>query len=309
MSTNIVRDYLHEIGEYGLLTAKEEIELGTSIQAGIAARKELETCTDADRIEVLNDLASAGDFAREELILHNLKLVISVVKNYSNQHLSFMDMVNEGNLGLMTAADKFDPTKGCRFSTCAVPWIRQSITKAIIDGGKMIRIPAHIYQKLNKYRQTIAELTEKKGSQPYAEEIAAAMGITLEEVNNLEQWRQDTVSLESPINDEEEDCLLDLQADPNMEEPMNYALRLYDEQLLQDAIGTLKPRSQQIVKMRYGLGKAYNNDPAEWAVEHTLEEIGREVNLSKERVRQIIRESEGLIKTYLEGHTDKTENK
>lgn len=283
-----LRSYLKEIGQFSVLTADEERELAYKIRIGKDAQQELseqgEDCS-PERVSVLQDLIEDGDFAREELVNHNLKLVVSIAKNYRNSHLELMDLIGEGNRGLMTAVEKFNPDLGWRFSTCATPWIKQAITKSIIDNGKTIRIPAHIYQLLSKLRQAINELS-KTGNVPSEQEIADYMNITVEKVRELQQWRHDTVSLETPLGDEEEDTLLELQADPSSENGLQYTIRENFAARIQEMLSKMKPRTQQIMKMRFGLGK--ENDPEDWGQEHTLEEIGAAVGLTRERVRQIV---------------------
>lgn len=256
--------YLQEAGQYELLTAEQEIEL---------ARKYRDEGDEA---------------ARELLICSNLRLVVNIAKNYNNKHLELMDLINEGNLGLITAVEKYNPDLGYRFSTCATPWIKQAISKAIIDQGKSIRIPAHIYQLLSKYRQAVAALTTESHN-PTEEEIAKYMKIDVEKVKNLIAWKQDTVSLSTPLGDEGEDTLEDLQADTYSETPMEYTFRKAKEEKIQSLLAQLKPRTQTIMKLRFGLGN--DADPEEFKKEHTLEEVGAYVKLTRERVRQIVNET------------------
>ncbi len=257
--------YMKEIGEYQLLSADEERELAYKMRS---------------------EDPEVAHAAKEQLINSNLRLVVSIANNYQNSHMEKLDLIAEGNLGLITAVEKYNPDLGYRFSTCATPWIRQAITKAITDCGKTIRIPAHIYQMLNKYRATIAEL-ESKGGKATPARIAEVMGIDVEKVADLEGWRYDTVSLETPLGDDG-DTLSDLQADTRSETPEHFAVRKEKEEVIQDLIKTvLKPREQIVIKMRMGLGKVENGDPINWTKTHTLDEVGAELNLTRERVRQI----------------------
>ena len=256
---NTFRKYLITIGEYPLLTAAEEIELAYAYRNG--------------------DMN-----ARERLINSNLRLVVSIAKHYQNQHLSILDLVGEGNLGLITAVEKYNPDLGFRFSTCATPWIKQAISKAITDKGRNIRIPAHLYQLLSKYRHALVEL-EKDGHKASEEEIARKLSVDVEKIKELQGWLHDTVSLETPLGHDSEETVGDMVADQHMETPYEYAEKQLTHQKIMKVIAQLKPRTQQIMKLRYGLADA--NDPAEYNHEHTLEEIGVLVGITRERVRQI----------------------
>ena len=272
---NTLRLYLQEMGNFPLLTADEEKDLARRYK---------------------ND----GDMeARDWLINCNLKLVVSIAKKYHNSHLELMDLISYGNMGLMQAVDKFDPELGYRFTTCATPWIKQAITKAIIDSGKSIRIPAHIYQLLAKYRKAVEELTKDGKGQPTQEQIAVYMGVSNDKIRELEEWRHDTVSLSTPLGDDSEDTLEDLQADNYSETPMKYVERKAKEEMIQALIATLKPRTQIIIKMRFGLGN--DNDPEEFKKEHTLEEIGAYLGITRERVRQIEKQTLAELKLKWDG--------
>ncbi len=256
---NIFRNYLIEIGQYPLLTKDQELELAYAYRNG--------------------DMS-----AREKLINSNLRLVVSIAKNYQNQHLSIMDLVGEGNIGLITAVEKFNPDLGYRFSTCATPWIKQAISKAITDKGRNIRIPAHIYQLLSKYRHAMAEL-EQDGNKPSDEQIARKLNVEVDRIKELKGWMHDTVSLETPLGHDSEETIGDMVADQHAETPYEYTEKQLMHKKIMKVIGQLKPRTQQIMKLRYGLADA--NDPIEYSHEHTLEEIGVLVGITRERVRQI----------------------
>ena len=256
---NAFRNYLIEIGQYPLLTAKEETELALAYRNG-----------DMD--------------ARDKLINSNLRLVVNIAKNYKNSHLSIADLVGEGNLGLITAVEKYNPDLGYRFSTCATPWIKQAISKAIADKGRNIRIPAHIYQLLAKYRHALAEL-EADGDKATDEEIARKLNVETEKIEQLKGWLQDTVSMETPLGADSEDTIGDMVADSHTETPYEYTEKQMLHQKILNVIGTFKPRTQQIMKLRYGI--AADGDPDMYNYEHTLEEIGEILGITRERVRQI----------------------
>lgn len=267
------RDYLKQIGKFDLLTAEEELELGR-------------------RIKEEND-----PVAREKLINHNLRLVVTIAKKYQNEHFTIEDLVQEGNLGLITAVERYDYTLGYRFSTCAAPWIRQAISKAIADKGRNIRVPAHIYQLLSKYRKVVNDF-ENKGIKPTKQDIAKALDIDMAKLNLVESWKTDTMSLSTPLGDESDDTLEDLTADHGLD-PMQECERLDLKRRIQKLIGEFKPRTQQIIKLRYGLGNS--KDPKEYQKEHTLEEIGVILGITRERVRQIEKETLLEMKHKLEG--------
>ena len=258
--------YLKEIGQYPLLTKEQELELGRRIK----------------------DEHDEG--AREQMILSNLRLVVSVAKPFKNGYhsVSLEDLIADGNLGLLTAVDKYDYTLGYKFSTCAVPWIKQAIMKGIADKSRTIRLPANVIQDFNKYNNAIEALAEEGNFHPTDEEIGRKMGKTGNEIANLKQWKQNTASLETPLGDEDGNTLGDLCADTNSETPVEYAQRgermVFVQKLLEDC----DDRTKAIFKLRFGLG--VDGDPEEYMVEHTLEEIGDiiEPHITRERVRQIV---------------------
>lgn len=259
--------YFDEIGQYPLLTKEEELQLAYKMRS---------------------ENQEEAQAAREQLVCSNLRLVVSIAKAYRNNHLDFCDLIMEGNSGLMTAVDKYNPDLGYRFSTCATPWIKQAITKAIINSGRTIRIPAHIYQLLSKYRKVRDDLFAKYKREATREEIAKVMNIDVDKVDDLETWRLDTVSLSTPVGDDEDNSLLDLQPS-TQDTPLEFAEKQERYEAIMNYIHTLKPRTQTIMKMRYGMGE--QGDPDEFFNTHTLEEIGAYVNLSRERVRQIERQT------------------
>ncbi len=260
METSTFKEYLVAIAQYPLLTGEQEKALAYRIREG-----------DED--------------AREQLINSNLRLVVYIAKNYKSNFLDLEDLVMEGNLGLFTAVDKFNPDLGNRFSTCATPWIKQAIMKAITEKGKNVRLPANVYQALNNMKKAIDTLAEDGILYPTDEQIAEKMGIEVEKIALLKQWKKDTVSLSVPLGDESEDTLEDLQADTHDESPVDYAERKMDEEFVREILKDLPERTRIIMKMRYGLGE--EGDPEDWQNEHTLEEIGEYLNLTRERIRQI----------------------
>ena len=260
METSTFKEYLIAIAQYPLLTPEEEKALAYRIREG-----------DED--------------AREQLINSNLRLVVYIAKNYKSNFLDLEDLVMEGNLGLFTAVDKFNPDLGNRFSTCATPWIKQAIMKAITEKGKNVRLPANVYQALNNMKKATDALAEDGILYPTDEQLAEKMGIEVEKIALLKQWKKDTVSLSVPLGDESEDTLEDLQADTHDESPVDYAERKMDEEFVREILKDLPDRTRTIMKMRYGLGD--ENDPEDWQNEHTLEEIGDYLGLTRERIRQI----------------------
>ncbi len=267
------KEYLISIGQYPLLKPEEEIKLALAYREG--------------------DMS-----ARETLINSNLRLVVYIAKSYKCNGIPFEDLVMEGNLGLITAVDKFNPDLGNRFSTCATPWIKQAIMKAITEKGKTIRLPANIYTELNQMKKVVAELQAKGIDEPSDAEIAAAMEVDVERVENLKTWKMDTVSLSTPLGDDTEDTLEDLQCDSNDESPADYTTRKMNEDFVGRIIAQLPERTQIIMKMRYGLGT--DEDPEDWRNEHTLEEIGDYLGLTRERIRQIEKQTLQELKVKYE---------
>ena len=259
MASNF-KEYLSEIAKYPLLSAEDEIALGRRVQAG-------------------------DEEARQILINSNLRLVVYIAKSYKSNGMSFEDLVMEGNLGLITAVEKFNPELGYRFSTCATPWIKQAIMKAIIEKGRNIRLPANVYQMLNNLKNAIDALSARGIDNPTNEQIAAEMGIEPGKVEMLKQWKKDTVSLSIPLGDDTEDTIEDLQADDSDESPVEYTERVMNHEFIMEMLADLPERTRIIFKMRYGLWE--EGDPEDWKNEHTLEEIGEYLGLTRERIRQI----------------------
>lgn len=274
MSINAFKDYLIEIGKFPLLKADEELELGRRIKEG-------------------------DEEARAELINCNLRLVVYIAKAYKNNVLPIEELVAEGNIGLITAVDKYDYTRGFRFSTCATPWIKQSILKALTDKGRSIRLPAHVYQQLNQVRKFSEDFAATKGREPTKQELAKGLGLDETKVEQILQWRQDTISIDTPLGDEEKNTLNDILPDTGDLSPEDYANQGMMRDLVEDMISDLPERTQIIMKMRYGLGA--EDDPADWQNEHTLEQIGDYLGITRERVRQIEKETLQTLKFNWEG--------
>ena len=265
MSNNSFKDYLIEIGQYPLLNQEQELELGRRIKE------------------------EGDEDAREQLINSNLRLVVYIAKQYKNNYVGIEDLVAEGNLGLIAAVDKYDYTYGYRFSTCATPWIKQAILKALTDKGRPVRLPAHIYQQITQIKKFIEIFVAKNSREPTRAEIAKALGIDEEKVDSLFKWKQDTISMDMPLGDEEKNTIADTIADPNDILPTKYVERQLMSEFIQKMIAKLPARTQIIMKMRYGLGN--DKDPEDWKNEHTLEEIGAHLGITRERVRQIEKET------------------
>ena len=279
--------YLKEIGKVALLDASLEVELAERILAGVQATARLEA--DALLAEEENARSRAdiradqiqlrrGLEAKEALIEANLRLVVSIAKRYRNRGLAFLDLIQEGNLGLMRAVEKFDHTKGFKFSTYATWWIRQAITRAIADQARTIRIPVHMVETINKVMWAQRQMHQELGREPTPEELADRVDFTVERVREIQQLSQDTISLEQPIGDENDFSLSDLIEDRAAVAPGDAATRSMLDGALQEVLSQLAPREQEVVRLRFGLddGKV-----------RTLEEVGQAFGVTRERVRQI----------------------
>lgn len=249
-----VKIYLKEIGKVALLSADEEVELSRKALAG-------------------------DEYAKAKLAESNLRLVVSIAKRYSGRtNMAFLDLIQEGNIGLIKAVEKFDPNKGFRFSTYATWWIRQSITRAMADQARTIRIPVHMVETIHKLTRVKRQLLQDLGRDPTSAEIAAAMEITEEKVAEIQKIAQDPISLENPVGEEEDSKIADFIEDDTIKSPAEVAAQnLLREQLIA-VIDTLTPREQKVIRLRYGLDDSHPR---------TLEEVGREFNVTRERIRQI----------------------
>ena len=248
-----VRMYLKEIGKVPLLSAEEEIELAKRMENGDEA-------------------------AKKRLAEANLRLVVSIAKRYVGRGMLFLDLIQEGNLGLIKAVEKFDHTKGFKFSTYATWWIRQAITRAIADQARTIRIPVHMVETINKVKKVSSQLLHKNGHDPTAEEIAAELDMPIDKVREIMRVAQEPVSLETPIGEEEDSHLGDFIEDSDAPAPADAASHTLLKEQLEDVLSTLTPREKKVLELRFGLEDGRNR---------TLEEVGKEFNVTRERIRQI----------------------
>ena len=277
-----VRMYLKEIGKVSLLNPDEEIELAQKMSAGNLAQEQLDSLQsgelDAASLAELKKLAKAGERAKQKLAEANLRLVVSIAKRYVGRGMLFLDLIQEGNLGLIKAVEKFDYTKGYKFSTYATWWIRQAITRAIADQARTIRIPVHMVETINKVIRVSRQLLQELGHDPSPEEISAEMSMPVDKVREILKIAQEPVSLETPIGEEEDSHLGDFIPDEGASEPSEAAsFTLLKEQLV-DVLSTLTPREEKVLKLRFGIEDGRTR---------TLEEVGKEFNVTRERIRQI----------------------
>jgi RNA polymerase primary sigma factor len=271
--------YLKEVGRVPLLTAEEEVELAQRIERGRLAREELaKGNVSPRRRQELQALIEDGWAAREHLITANSRLVISVAKKYMGRGVPFLDLIQEGNIGLIRAAKKFDYRRGHKFSTYATWWIRQAVTRAIADQGRTIRVPVHMGDQINKLLRVQHQLTQRLGRDPSVEELAVALDVTPQKVENMIQVARRPLSLETPTDDEEDSVLGDFIQDEEVPAPDETATYNLLREHLETVLNGLPPREVRILQLRYGLldGQAY-----------TLEEVGRKMGVTRERVRQI----------------------
>ncbi len=279
-----VRMYLKEIGKVNLLTSEEEVELAQAMGAGNVAQSQLEEMAQAgeeipDEVrQELDKIIQKGEVAKKRLAEANLRLVVSIAKRYVGRGMQFLDLIQEGNLGLIKAVEKFDHEKGFKFSTYATWWIRQAITRAIADQARTIRIPVHMVETINKVIRVSRQLLQELGHDPSPEEIAKEMGMPGDKVREILKIAQEPVSLETPIGEEEDSHLVDFIPDEDASEPAEAAsFTLLKEQLV-EVLGTLTPREEKVLKLRFGLEDGRTR---------TLEEVGKEFNVTRERIRQI----------------------
>jgi RNA polymerase primary sigma factor len=278
---DVVGLYLKEAGRVPLLTAEEEVALAKRMEAGVWAKDRLDTMTDQlpmDDVYTLRDLVYDGEQAQEHLVRANARLVISVAKKYIGRGVHFLDLIQEGNIGLIRATNKFEYQRGHKFSTYATWWIRQAVSRAVADQGRTIRVPVHMGDQLNRMRRVQLHLLQELGREPTIDELAVGMETTPDKVENLLEIARRPVSLETPIDEDGDSTFGDFVEDSSSPAPAEeVATHLLHEQL-QTALDKLPPREAQILRLRYGLedGRVY-----------TLEEVGQTIGVTRERVRQL----------------------
>ncbi|GKV64636.1 MULTISPECIES: RNA polymerase sigma factor RpoD [Sporosarcina] len=271
-----VRMYLKEIGRVDLLTGKEEVDLAIRIQEGLEAEAELaETNTMTPKID---KTILRGENAKKKLAEANLRLVVSIAKRYVGRGMLFLDLIQEGNMGLIKAVEKFDHTKGFKFSTYATWWIRQAITRAIADQARTIRIPVHMVETINKLIRVQRQLLQDLGREPSPEEIGEEMDLTPEKVREILKIAQEPVSLETPIGEEDDSHLGDFIEDSEAQSPSDHAAYELLKEQLEDVLDTLTDREENVLRLRFGLDDGRTR---------TLEEVGKVFGVTRERIRQI----------------------
>jgi RNA polymerase sigma factor (sigma-70 family) len=279
---DLVGMYLDEIARTPLLDAAKEVELSQAIEAGVYARQIVDGGVDSDAggasREELEGLVVQGERAKDVFIRSNLRLVVAVARRYPRSGLPLLDLIQEGNAGLVRAVEKFDYTKGFKFSTYATWWIRQAITRSIADQSRTIRLPVHLVEELGRIRRVQREFNRENGRDPEPTEIAEELGSTPERVNDVLDWARDPVSLNMSVDDEGDTQFGDLLEDTSAISPEQSVLTLLRSEELEDLIGRLDQRTASIIRMRYGI---------EDGRERTLTEVGKEHGLTRERIRQI----------------------
>ena len=280
-TSDTVRLYLKEIGRVSLLTGEDERELAQRIESGQLALERMAT----SEVELpawerrrLQRLVGDGEVARAQLIQANLRLVVSIAKRYVGRGMLLLDLVQEGNLGLMRAVEKFDHTKGFKFSTYATWWIRQAITRAIADQSRTIRIPVHMVENMNRVLRIQRQMAQELEREPTLDELATRTGLTIDRLREIQRIALDPLSLDSPVGEEDDSNLADFIEDLAADAPAEVATRRMLTEAVEEALGELSPREQEVVRLRFGLvdGQA-----------RTLEEVGREFGVTRERIRQI----------------------
>jgi RNA polymerase primary sigma factor len=280
--------YLKEIGRVPLLTAKEEVDLAKRMERGQFALQRIEEGVEdpVEREQLLWDIRD-GERAQEHLIKANSRLVVSVAKKYVGRGVPFLDLIQEGNIGLIRAVNKFDYTRGYKFSTYATWWIRQAVTRAIADQGRTIRVPVHMYEQINRLTRTSRQLVQELGRDPTTEEIAEALEVTPKKVEQVIRVSQRPLSLEMPVGEEEDSYLGDFIEDEEAQSPTDAASQQLLREVIDEIFASLTPREVRILQLRFGLVDGYS---------YTLEEVGRKFGVTRERIRQIEAQALGRLR-------------
>ena len=279
-----IKMYLREIGQIDLLNTIQEIDLSRQVQDGLLADQKLKAHENGKlslsekEIEKCKETVETGYQARDILIESNLRLVVSIAKRYLGRGMQFQDLIQEGNMGLMKAVNKFDPQKGFKFSTYATWWIKQAITRAIADQARTIRVPVHMVETINKLVRTQRKLTQELHREPTSEELAAELKMSVEKVQNIQKIAQEPVSMETPVGEEDDSTLGDFIHDSDTLNPLDYTINEAYREEIDTVLKTLTPREEMVLRLRFGLA---DGKP------HTLEEVGKEFHVTRERIRQI----------------------
>lgn len=290
-SADLFRQYLREIGRIPLLTAAEEVELARRVEAGLFAEEKLAGTPDLDSQLALDldRLVVMGRMAKRRLIEANLRLVVSVAKRYVGRGLTMLDLVQEGNLGLIRAVEKFDYARGYKFSTYATWWIRQAMSRALADQARTIRVPVHVVELINRVVRVQRRMLQERGHEPTHEEVAAHLGLTPERVGEVLRLAQEPISLHAPVGEEDDVALGDLIEDGDAASPVESAAFLLLREHLEAVLSTLGERERKVVQLRYGLADGRPR---------TLEEIGRIFGVTRERIRQIESKTLGKLRDH-----------
>ncbi|AJC58538.1 RNA polymerase sigma factor [Streptomyces sp. 769] len=290
-SSDLFRQYLREIGRIPLLTAAEEVDLARRVEAGLFAEEKLTRTPDLDSqlAHDLDTLVVRGRIAKRRLIESNLRLVVSVAKRYVGRGLTMLDLVQEGNLGLIRAVEKFDYARGYKFSTYATWWIRQAMSRALADQARTIRVPVHVVELINRVVRVQRRMLQERGYEPTHEEVAAHLGLTPERVTDVLRLAQEPVSLHAPVGEEDDVALGDLIEDGDAASPVESAAFLLLREHLDAVLSTLGERERKVVQLRYGLADGRPR---------TLEEIGRIFGVTRERIRQIESKTLGKLRDH-----------
>jgi RNA polymerase primary sigma factor len=270
--------YLKEISQTPLLTAEEEKTLAAQVERGQQALVKIKRNRDQEQHDHLLQEIKAGEQARQQIISANYRLVVSIAKHYTGRGVAFLDLIQEGNIGLIRAVEKFDYRRGYKFSTYATWWIRQAITRAVADQGRTIRVPVHMYERINKLSHAARKLAQDLGREPTAEELAAEMDVPISRVERIMSVAQRPLSLETPIGEEEDGHLGDFIEDKGSAPPLDKATHQILHEELCSVLTSLSPREGRVIQLRFGLkdGRA-----------HTLDEVGQKFGVTRERIRQI----------------------